>query len=45
MAVCDLGISFDVRDVKGGVADSLDKQKPGLLVYRRFDGREVVDGG
>ena len=43
--VRDFRILLYVRDVKGGVADRLDKEKPSLLVYRRFDGPKVVDGG
>ena len=41
--VCNLGVAFDVRDVKGRVADRLDEEKPSLLRDRGLDSPEVVN--
>ena len=37
VTMCYGRVAFDVRNVKGGVADSLDKEKPSLLRYRCLD--------
>ena len=44
VAVRDGRVAFDVRDVKGGVADGLDEDQARLLVDRGLDGGEVVHG-
>ena len=44
VAVRNLRVLLDVRDVKGRVADGLDEEKPSLLVNRCLDSPEVVDG-
>ena len=42
MPVRDLRVLLDVGDVKGGVADGFNEEKPSLLVDRRFDGPKIV---
>ena len=42
--VRDLRVLLDVGDVKGGVADGFNEDKPSLLIDRRFDGPKVVHG-